>query len=68
LDTLSLHDALPIWLEKETRCVPQPPVSRRDLLRKCQARNGYCKHSNMYSGNKNKILRKRKHHSKKYYI
>jgi hypothetical protein len=45
-------------LEKETRCVPQPQVSRRDLLRKCQERHGYCQGTKMpYHGLQNRANR-----------
>jgi hypothetical protein len=43
-------------LEKEMKYSPQNEISRRDLLRKSQGRNGYCRHTNIYSENgKNKI-------------
>jgi hypothetical protein len=47
-------------LEKEANYFPQNKPNRRDLLRKCQSRSGYCKGTRMHCENgANKVTNQR---------
>jgi hypothetical protein len=54
-------------LEKGIDCIPKTIPNRRDLLRKSQARHGYCQATRIPIQNRNKTSKKRQHHSRKYY-